>query len=437
MFDSDSYHLWHGNAPMEDFFRDSDPGMFLVGGSGSRVRDAAGREYLDARSSMWNVTLGYSCEPVKAAMRAQLDVLPSGTVMRYEHPTRVAAEYAARLAAALPSPLDHIRFGNTGSQMTEAAAMLSRFHRRMTGEPERTHVVTVKGSYHGTGPLATALTGEEVFHRFSAPIDPFVRNAPTPDFGDGGDDPVRPVLDLVDEIGAERVTAVMVEPVLGTFVQPVPHRYLNALIAGCRARGIHVIADEITTGAGRAGSMTVSERLEAVPDMLVLGKGLSAGYFPLAALAVSRPIYDALHGTEHRVGFLNGSTTDGHPIGMAAGAAVLDVITAPGFFEDVRERAAFLRDALREGLSDIAAVREVGGEGMMIGIELAYRDGTPWSLTDTNRLRLACRDGGLLTSFSVGVLPLMPTLVIDPADCADLVALLGKALRDFRPGKPA
>jgi hypothetical protein len=102
VFDSESYRVWHGTAPMADFFRVSDPGMFLVSGTGCTVRDEAGREYLDARSSMWNVTLGYSCEPVKAALHAQIDLLPSGTVMRYEHPTAIAAEYAD----CLPSPLD-------------------------------------------------------------------------------------------------------------------------------------------------------------------------------------------------------------------------------------------------------------------------------------------------------------------------------------------
>jgi adenosylmethionine-8-amino-7-oxononanoate aminotransferase len=435
MFNSDSYRLWHGATPMGRFFRDSDPGMFLVSGSGSTVCDRAGREYLDARSSMWNVTLGYSCEPVKEAIRAQLDMLPSGTVMRYEHPAQVATDYAGQLAGILPDPLNYVRFGNTGSQMTEAAAMLSRFYRRMTGERGRDYVITVQGSYHGTGPLATALTADPVFQECSEPIDRFVRHVVAPAFEDQPDDtdPVRPVLDLIDDIGADRVTAVMLEPVLGTFVRPVPLRYLNRLIFECRARGIHVIADEVTTGAGRTGSMTVTERLELVPDMVVLGKGLSAGYFPLAALAVSRSIYDPLAGADHRVGFPNGSTTDGHPLGMAAGSAVLSLITAPGFFESVRETAAYLTDLLRDTLADHPAVRMIGGAGMMIGIELVRPNGTPWSPSDVNQLRLACRDHGLLTSFSIGVLPLMPPLNITRTDCGELARRLDKALHTFKP----
>ncbi len=427
MFDSNTYRAWHGTAPMEDFFHESDPGMFLVRGADCTVWDRAGREYLDARSSMWNVTLGYSCEPVKAAMRAQLDVLPSGTVMRYEHPTEIAATYASTLADGLPDPVNYLRFGNTGSQMTEAAAMLSRFHRMMTGQPDRNHVITVLSSYHGTGPLATALTGEPVLQEYSGPLDHQVRHAATPEAGDGPD----AVVELIEELGPERVTAVMLEPVLGSLMRPVPHAYLNRLATECRSRGIHLIMDEVTTGAGRAGAMTVSERLEFVPDMMVLGKGLSAGYFPLAALAVSTGIYDELARAELGIGFLNGSTTDGHPLGMAAGLAVLEVITAPGFFESVQATGAALRELLTDALADEPAVAGVGGEAMMLGVELVDGDGTPWSVAEVNRLRLACRDNGLLTSFSRGVLPLMPALTFSPKDCVELADRLAKTLRGF------
>ncbi|HEY0637865.1 MAG TPA: aminotransferase class III-fold pyridoxal phosphate-dependent enzyme [Pseudonocardiaceae bacterium] len=437
VFDSSTYHIWHGLSPMADFFRLSDPEMFLVGGSGCHVTDRSGRRYLDARSSMWNVTLGYSCEPVKEAMRRQLDVLPSGTVMRYEHPAEVAARYAAALAGVLPEPLRQIRFGNTGSQMTEAAVMLSRFHRRMTGEPGRQHVVAVHGSYHGTGPLASALTGEEFLHDLCGPIDTHVGYAQTPpaESCEGSVQNcscVRPVLDVIDSIGAEQVTAVILEPVIGSYVLSPRGHYLESLVAQCRARGIHFIADEVTTGAGRTGRMTLSERLPEPPDMIVLGKGLSAGYFPLAALAVAQPLYDELADSGHRVGFPNGSTTDGHPIGMAAGLAVLDVLTAPGFLEGVRRTGEHLRGLIMDVLGDRDEVRGVRGEGLMLGVDLAYPDGTPWSVGDTNQLRLVCRDHGLLTSFTRGVLPLLPPLVITDDECAELVDRLGAALLEFR-----
>lgn len=433
MFDASSYHGWHGITPMVDFFRESDPDMFLVAGSGVYVTDQAGRSYLDARSSMWNVTLGYSCQPVKDAMCRQLDALPSGTVMRYEQPTACAAEYAERLAAQLPSDLDYVRLGNTGSQMTESAAMLSRFYRRMTGQPQRKHIIALHSSYHGTGPLATALTGEPILHDYSAPVDPLVLHAPAPDpvecSGACAGECIAAVVALIERAGLDRVSAVILEPLMGTYIRAAPRHYLSRLLDFCRAKDIHLIVDEVTTGAGRVGAMTMCERLGVAPDMIVLGKGLSSGYFPLAALGVHRSIYDALYDPkEIRLGFPNGSTTDGHHLGAAAGLAVLDILTTPGFFKHVNEMGQLLADAI---------VAECGGtvrgEGLMLGLELSYADGQPWSVADIDNLRLSCRDHGLLTSYSDGVMPLLPPLTITGDECHELARRLGAAVRAYQP----
>nr|MDT0659382.1 aminotransferase class III-fold pyridoxal phosphate-dependent enzyme [Micromonospora sp. DSM 115978] len=427
MIDGSKYHAWHGITPMADFLRESDPDLYLVGGDGSYAVDQAGRRYLDARSSMWNVTLGYSCQPVKEAMRRQLDALPSGTVMRYEHPPLVAVEYARALAGVLPQALGHIRFGNTGSQMTEAAVMLSRFHRRMTGEADRYHVVALADAYHGTGPLATALTAERILHDYSAPVDRDVTHVPLPPAGGA----VGPVLAAIDRIGADRVTAVIFEPVSGNLLHAADTDQLTELVRGCRARGVHTIADEVTTGAGRVGAMTVTEKLAEIPDMVVLGKGLSAGYFPLAALAVADPIFDALADPPVRLGFPNGSTTDGHPLGAAAGLAVLEVLTGPGFLDGVRQRGRHLAGLLAETFAGHPYVGAVRGEGMLLGLELRHPDGLAWSLRDVYRLRLACRDAGLLTSYADGVLPLLPPLTISVDECAELAAILHRTVTRY------
>jgi adenosylmethionine-8-amino-7-oxononanoate aminotransferase len=437
MFDSSTYHAWHGISPMADFFHESDPDLFLVSGDGVYVTDRAGRTYLDARSGMWNVTLGYSCEPVKRAMHDQLDRLPSGTIMRYDQPTAVAAEYATRLAACLPDGLDYVRLGNTGSQMTESAAMLSRFYRVMTGQPQRRYVISLHDSYHGTGPLATALTGEPVLHEYSAPIDAFVRHAKAPAAADCPGETcegqcVAPVLALVDEIGTIEVTAIMLEPLMGTYLTTAPAHYLHALLAECCRRDIHLIVDEVSTGAGRTGAMTICGQIGLAPDMIVMGKGLSSGYFPLAALAVDKKIYQALYDPDGIwLGFPNGSTTDGHPLGAAAGLAVLDIITAPGFNERVQQAGARLRTMIRDEFADTPCVGEILGQGLMLGV-MFVNDATPWSVGEIDRLRVACRDHGLLTSYSDGILPLLPPLTITPTECADLVGRLRAALTDIQ-----
>jgi adenosylmethionine-8-amino-7-oxononanoate aminotransferase len=212
-------------------------------------------------------------------------------------------------------------------------------------------------------------------------------------------------------------------------VLPLPDHYLDRVAAECRSRGIHLIADEVTTGAGRVGAMTATGRLQQTPDMVVLGKGLSAGYFPLAALAVTEQIFAELADPAHWLGFPNGSTTDGHPIGMAAGLAVLDIITASGFFSGVTATGEFVKDLIRESLPVMPGVRGVRGEGLMLGVELADEEGTPWSGADVDRLRATCLDNGLLTSTSQGIMPLMPPLTITRDECVELVERLGRSLR--------
>jgi adenosylmethionine-8-amino-7-oxononanoate aminotransferase len=440
LLQASTYQLWHGIIPMADFRRTADPDEFLVGGERGYAIDRLGRRYLDARSAMWNVTLGYSCEPVKEAMRRQLDELPSGTILRFESVPDVAVRYAEALAGSLPDPLNYVRFGNTGSQLTEAAVMLSRFYRRMTGERDRNHVIALDGSYHGSGPLASALSGEPVIHDYSAPLDDHVRHIVRPAPGGCGTDDaapcdggcVRPLVDLVGGLGAERVTAMIVEPVLGSHVLPLTGHYLTRVAAECRSRGIHFIADEVTTGAGRTGAMTASERAGLTPDMMVLGKGISAGYFPLAALAVSESIFAALAGPGRPLNFPHGSTTDGHPIGMAAGLAVLDIITADGFFEGVRETGHFLRDLIVESFSARAEVAAVRGRGLMLGVEFVHDDGSAWDVYDIDDLRRTCRDHGLLTSVAHNLLPLLPPLTISRDECVELVDRLGRSLDELR-----
>jgi adenosylmethionine-8-amino-7-oxononanoate aminotransferase len=272
-------------------------------------------------------------------------------------------------------------------------------------------------------------------HGYSAPVDSHVGHIERPDGSCGGaaacgGSCVAPLVALIDRIGVDRVTAVIVEPVLGTYVQTLTGHYLRRVARECRARDIHLIADEVTTGMGRTGALTAGERVDLVPDMVVLGKGISAGYFPLAALVVADPIFDALAEPRHRLSFPNGSTTDGHPLGMAAGLAVLDVLTAPGFFAGVRDTGQRLTECLATELSDTAAFAGVHGEGLMLAVDLVRDDGTPWTAGDTNRLRLACADNGLLTSYAPGILPLLPPLTLSAAECGELAAKLGTALRD-------
>jgi adenosylmethionine-8-amino-7-oxononanoate aminotransferase len=442
VLDRDPHALWHGVVPMGRVHVPGWDDLLLVRGQGSHVYDVAGRSYVDARSSMWNVTLGYSCEPVKEAMRRQLGLLPFAALMRFDQPAKISEEYANRLAEVLPRGIGRIRFANTGTQATETAVMLSRFSRRVRGEAGRTAVVCLDMSYHGSGPLATALTGEDILHELCAPLTPDVYHVPPPfcqqcpwglKYPGCGLRCADAVIEKLDALGPERVTAVMVEPVLGTSTIVPPPEYLPRVRQACVERGIHLILDEITTCAGRVGAMTVTESLPFVPDMVVLGKGLSTGYFPLAAIAVSEELYELFYRPQWGYAFPIASTTDGHPVGMAAGIAVLDVIMEPGFLDAVRHRGERLRWLLGQLIPSNENIAGVRGIGMMIAVDLIDQEGRPWTAKAVDNLRIACQKHGMLTTFSPGSMPIMSPINATESDCLEMVEILNAAINAISP----
>lgn len=399
----------------------------IVSGRGCLVRDASGNEYLDARSALWNAALGYGNQRVVDAMTRQLAELPVAQIIRHDQPTRIALDYADRLVAALPDGLAHVRFCTTGAQAVEGAVLLSRFVRRHSGEPNRTDVIAQWNGYHGIGGLATGLTGERPLHEQQTPLAPGVHHIPAGDL-----DALRAT---IDRVGADRVTAVVLEPVLGTDVVELPAEFLHQTQQLCRAKGIHLILDEVSTGFGRTGSLTVAGRLGLSPDMLVLSKGITSGYAPLSAIAVTPEVLRAALGGV----FPHGSTSDGHPVALAAAGAVLDELADGRVLENVTARGTQLTAAIRALSGRLPTVRAVHGPGLMIAVELADRAGDPPTADTMVAVKQRCRDVGLLVSISNHMVILTPPLVITAAEVDLLVTRLERGVRaaiDARPLSP-
>jgi len=393
----------------------------LVAGHGCFVRDVAGREYLDARSALWNASLGYDNRRVIEAMTRQLSELPVAQIIRHDQPTQVALNYAERLMAVLPANLAHVRFCTTGAQAVEGAVFLSRFIRLLDGQQDRSEVLALRDGYHGTGGLASALTGEQPLHELMAPLAPGVHHV-------AAGDPAA-LREAIRRVGPRRLTAVIMEPVLGTDVVELPAAYLRQVHSLCRAEGIHFILDEVSTGFGRTGGLTVAGRLGLEPDMLLLSKAITSGYAPLSAIAVTEEVLErsiAVPGTT----FPHGSTSDGHPVAIAAASAVLDELADGGVLAGVAARGDQLRSAIADLRSLAPAVRGVHGPGLMIAVELADAGGQPLIGPAMARIKESCRQEGLLVSISSNMVLLTPPLVITSAECDLLVELLGKGLRD-------
>lgn len=418
------YPLWHGSIPMEIFIEGTlRTEHFLVEGNGIRVRDQSGRWYIDARSSCWNLGLGYSAAAVKEAIRQQLDTLPNANILSYDRPAQVTVEYARALRDAIGSPtLRYIRLGNTGSQMTETSVMLSRLTRVISGQPQRDLVLSFTGSYHGTGIAGCALSGIMGNPDFLGPLAAGIHHVPAQ--GSWADSVRR----ALDELSAERVTAVIFEPQMGSAAIIPEADDLRALARVCRDAGVHLIADEVTTGMGRTGAMSRCLDLGVEPDMLVLGKNLTSGYVPIAALLVSTELYQlAANPNPPRILPL-GSATDGHPVACAAGLAVLDTYRADGVLAHVRQVGAVLRERLEAVHAKWIQQGAVAGAGLMIHFPLLGADGQPWPFPAMGALRAECENNGLLVSASMRGLWVVPPLVATEDDCAEIASIVGQAL---------
>jgi 4-aminobutyrate---pyruvate transaminase len=427
VIDASAYAAWHGMTPMAKLLERLNSSDFFVEGRGRRIRDAAGRWYLDARSSLWNVTLGYDDERIVEAIVRQLRTLPFTTAIRYDRPSAVMVEYANALAQRLPSGLGRLRFGHSGSQMTEAAVLLSRFVRRSRGEPARDVVVALHESYHGTGAGAGALSGEPYFHESCGPLLPRVRHveAPVPTRGESPQEATARGIGAIEAaLPAGDVTAVMVEPFLGSRGYVFDPTYLRRLRSLCTAHDVHLIFDEVTTGLGRVGAYTRAEQVDVFPDMIVLGKGLTSGYVPLAALALNDDIYESAANAADGSPFPLGSTTDGHPLAMAAGLAVLEVLERDGVLGRVEAVGGYLAARLRELAAEVAAIADVRGLGLMWAIDLAEEDGTPWTVPQLDELRLAVEERGVLVSVVLGAITIAPPLTITFDEIDEVVTAL-------------
>lgn len=338
-------HLSSGKARLGEMMG----GHVETSSRGSLVLDASGHELLDC-GGYGVFLLGHCHEQVVRAVQLQVEQLPLVTRVLLE-PTQ--AEAAQRLARLAPTGLERVYFGTSGADVVEAALKLARLNgkRRLVG---------MEGGFHGKTFGALSASGNPVAR------DPFLPLLPDTDivrFGDA--DALRVAL-----ARAPGECCVVVEPIQGEGGVRIPPRgYLADVAHACREHGALLIVDEIATGLGRTGVWWECERHGIVPDMLLLGKPLSGGVVPVAAIVATDAVFAPFDRDPH----IHSATFAGAAIAMAAAHATLKVLED----DDVPARARRLGnaikpricDALAEGM-DAGLVREVRGKGLLLAVEL-------------------------------------------------------------------
>jgi ornithine--oxo-acid transaminase len=317
---------------------------------GSHLYDAAGRAYLDFHTGEGFASLGHNHPDVQGVLRAALAAdLVDGVQLHY---SALAGMLAEALTQRLPRGLDSVFFASTGAEAVDSAM---KFARAATGRPR---LISCDSSFHGVtlGPLS--LAGDDFFKEGFGPLLPGCGRVP---FGD--------LSRLEGELRAKDVAAFIVEPIQGRMVTLPPPGYLEAAQALCRRYGTLFVIDEIQTGLGRTGAWFALEHWGLEPDFVLVGKALSGGYMPVAAMVTTRAIYDKAVGTLERC-YVHQSTFGRNRLSMAAGLATLRIIERDGLVEHSARMGTMLRDGIVELQARYEMIKEVRGSGLMIGIEL-------------------------------------------------------------------
>jgi 4-aminobutyrate aminotransferase len=394
---------------------------------GAWIEDVEGRRYLDFHGN--NVhQVGFSHPRVIAAIKAQLDTL-SFCTRRYT--CTPAIELARRLAEAAPGDLNRVLFAPGG---TSAIGMALKLARIATG---RFKFVSMWDSFHGASLDAISIGGEAVFRKGIGPLLPGCEHVPPPEplkcpfrCGSACNLACADYVEYVLEKEGD-VAAVIGETVRCTPFVPPPD-YWKRIRAACDRHGTLLILDEIPIGLGRTGRLFACEHYDVVPDMVVLGKGLGGGVFPIAALLAREGLNVATHTA------LGHYTHEKNPVACAAGLATLDVIRDENLVAHAAELGAWTLERLRELATRHPLIGDVRGLGLLLGVELVHRDahGRPVPANDAaEQVMYAALQRGLNFKVTMGnILTLTPALTLTRAEMEQALHILDTCLGEVSPG---
>jgi adenosylmethionine-8-amino-7-oxononanoate aminotransferase len=396
------------------FRRSIDPDLpVAVEAHGSTIRDAAGREYLDAAGGAIVVNVGHGRASIGRVLGEQLGRLA------YAHGSTFTSEpleaYAADIGPRLPVRDPAIYPVSGGSEAIETALKMARAWHLARGESDRTVVIARWSSYHGNTLGALDLSGRAPLRR---PYEPWLgrfRHVSAPYPYRAGEEAAHALAsgaELAAELegaieaeGPGTVAAFVAEPIVGATLAAAvpPDDYWPRIGEVCRRHGVLLVADEVMTGFGRTGTWFGLDHWGVTADILVAAKGATSGYWPFGFAAASGEIHDAITGSG---GFVHGFTYSHAPGGAVVAREVLRILEEEDLVEASRAKGERLADLLHERLAPHPHLGEIRGRGLMVGLELVAdretRRAFPRADRVTERVVRAARDAGVLVYSGTG-----------------------------------
>ncbi len=369
----------------------------FVRGSGARAYTEDGTEYLDFGAGVAVNSCGHAHPHLIAALTEQANKIWH-TSNLYQMPGQ--EKLAKRLIEHTFA--DTVFFCNSGTEATELAIKMARKHHAALGHPEKFHIITFEGAFHGRTLAALAAGGQEKYLEGFGPKAAGFDQVPLGDHK------------ALEAVIGPQTAAIYIEPIQGEGgIRPVPLDELRYLRKLCDAHGLLLMFDEIQCGIGRTGKLFAHEWAGITPDIMAVAKGIGGG-FPLGAVLTTESAAAGMVAGTH------GSTFGGNPLATAVGNAVLDVVLADGFLANVQKQALKLKQSLAR-LKDLhpTVIEDIRGEGLMIGIKT--------KVLNTDFIKAALGEKLLVIGAGDNVVRLLPPLIVTEADVNEALKRLEAA----------
>ncbi|MBT2699293.1 aspartate aminotransferase family protein [Bacillus sp. ISL-40] len=419
-------------------------------GKGIYLFDMDGKRYLDAASGAVTANIGHGVTEIIEAMDEQAKKV--SFVYRSQFTSEAAENLAKKIANMLSGDLNWCFFVNSGSEATETAMKMAIQYWQEKGVQTKTKVLSRWVSYHGITLGALSMSGHTgrrarfvpLLEDFPVINPPYCYRCPyNLEAPNCGYLCAHELETAIKRIGAEQIAAFIAEPVIGAAGGAIapPKDYYKVIKKICEDYDILFIADEVMTGCGRTGTMLASEQWGINPDIVALGKGMGAGYAPIAAaIATEKVIEPIMAGTKV---VMSGHTLSANPQACATALAVLEYLEQNNIMQEVESKGAYLRAQL-EGLKPLFTfIGDIRGKGLLLGIEFVQQveSKTPYprNAQITQRIVALAKEKGLLVyPAGAGIdgingdsIIISPPLTITQKEMEELVHLLKETFEDL------
>lgn len=437
--EADKRYIWHPFTQMRDY-QGLEP-VIIERGEGAYLIDVQGRRYLDGVSSLWVNVHGHRCEQIDRAIIEQVGKISHSTLLGLSNPP--AIELAERLVEITPRGLERVFYSDNGSTGCEIALKMAFQYWQHRGARNKTQFISFKNAYHGDTLGAVSVGGIDLFHEAFRPLlfpvlqadAPYCYRCPLnlslPACGMACLERLEQILKEHHEEAAALIIEPLVQGAAGMILQPPG--FLSGVRELCTQYGVLMIADEVAVGFGRTGRMFACDHEGVRPDLMVLAKGITGGYLPLAATLTTDEVYSAFLGEQHEFKtFFHGHTYTGNPLACAAALANLEVFEREKTLEQLAPKIDLLARRL-ERFNALPVVGEVRQRGFMTGIELVADKETkaPFPVQEKMGIRviMEARKGGAIIRPLGDVIVIMPPLSISEEELEGLVEIIYQSIR--------